>query len=114
MEKNKHTFLHFFFFLFFIKITIFIAPRLEGVFRISAMKSALVEAQEKIDAGHRIEFSDLTDPHIGPALFKQFLRELPEPLLTFELYPEFIKANCKLLWKKIEDSWFLIHLFSIS
>lgn len=59
------------------------------------MKSALVEAQEKIDSGKRIEYSELPDPHIAPALFKQFLRELPEPLLTFELYGDFIKANSK-------------------
>jgi len=70
-----------------------IAPNLEGVFRISAMKSALTEAQEVIDSGKRLEFSDLPDLHIVPALFKQFLRELPEPLLTFELYGSFVKAN---------------------
>ena len=72
-----------------------IAPDLEGVFRISAMKSALDSIQSKVDAGERIVYSDLDDPHIAPALFKQFLRELPEPLLTFERYPELIKANSK-------------------
>ena len=68
-------------------------PDLEGVFRISAMKSTLDSVQSNVDAGKTIDFSDLDDPHISAALFKQFLRELPEPLLTFELYGEFIKAN---------------------
>ena len=77
---------------------------MEGVFRISAMKSALTEAQEVIDSGKRLEFTDLPDPHIVPALFKQFLRELPEPLLTFELYSDFLKANCLLLFLCIEFS----------
>merc|ERR1712137_1451582 len=69
------------------------APTLEGVFRISAMKSALMKLQEEIDKGQMVDFADVPDAHLVPALLKQFLRDLPEPLLTFELYSDFIKAN---------------------
>jgi hypothetical protein len=37
------------------------------------------------------EFS--TDPHTVAGVMKQYLRELPEPLLTFDLYQEFMRAT---------------------
>jgi hypothetical protein len=57
------------------------------------MKSSLTETSDRIDKGERVDYSELSDPHIVPGLLKQFLRELPEPLLTFNLYPLFLKAN---------------------
>lgn len=34
-----------------------------------------------------------SDVHAVSGLLKQFLRDLPEPLLTYDLYPHFIKAQ---------------------
>ena len=76
-----------------------VAPSLEGVFRISATKTSLSEAIKKIDSGENIDFDDLPDSHIVPGLLKSYLRELPEPLLTFQLYGQFLRANCKHLFK---------------
>lgn len=76
-----------------IKYILKTSTQLEGVFRISAMKSSLKEITDRIDKGENVDYSDLPDPHIVPGLLKQFLRELPEPLLTFNLYPLFLKAN---------------------
>ena len=39
----------------------------------------------KINSGENVEFS-LHDVHIAAVLLKTFLRELPEPLLTFEQF----------------------------
>ena len=36
-------------------------------------------------AGEPVDFSDVMDPHIVAGLLKMFIREYPEPLLTFEL-----------------------------
>lgn len=32
------------------------------------------------------------DPHTVAGCLKRYLRELPEPLLTYDLYPEFMSA----------------------
>lgn len=69
------------------------APTMEGVFRLSAMKSTLVQAQQQLDEGHSLPWDDLPDSNLVPALFKQFLRDLPEPLLTFERYEDFLRVN---------------------
>lgn len=45
------------------------------------------------------EFSNL-DPHVIANLLKQYLRDLPEPLLTFELYDCFIAATGKIIINK--------------
>jgi len=75
------------------KFLLKVGPELEGVFRISPMKSSMNEVRERIDRGENVDYSELEDPHIVSGLLKQFLRELPQPLLTFNLYPHFIKAN---------------------
>lgn len=33
--------------------------------------------------------------HVIASVFKQWLRDLPNPLMTFELYEEFLRAMCK-------------------
>ena len=49
--------------------------------------------QASFDAGIDLEeeSGDL-DQHTVAGALKQYLRELPEPLLTFKLYPDFIAA----------------------
>ena len=39
-----------------------------------------------IYTGERINFNEIGDVHLAAVLFKMFLREMPEPLLTQELY----------------------------
>ena len=38
-----------------------------------------------------VNFSDVPDIHVISAVVKLFLRELPIPLITFDLYPDLIK-----------------------
>jgi len=32
--------------------------------------------------------------HVIASVFKQWLRDLPNPIMTFELYEEFLRAVC--------------------
>jgi len=57
----------------------------EGIFRRSANAALIKELQGKINNGEEIVFED-GDVHIAAVILKTFLRELAEPLLTFDLY----------------------------
>lgn len=41
--------------------------------------------------------------HVIASVLKQWLRDLPSPLMTFELYEEFLRAMGKLLIGPISD-----------
>lgn len=61
----------------------------EGIFRRSANVSLVREAQIKCNRGEEVDFKN--DVHLAAVLLKTFLRELEEPLLTFELYDEIMQ-----------------------
>lgn len=62
----------------------------EGIFRISGEVLETEGFKDTIDQGKEIDFSSATNPHIVASLLKQYLRELPEPIMTWKLYPPFI------------------------
>lgn len=64
----------------------------EGLFRIPGSTSKVKKLKSALDAGiiSIDEFS--RDPHTVCTLLKLYLRDLPEPLLTFALYNEWIEA----------------------
>ena len=45
--------------------------------------------------GTEVNFEELGDVHIPAAILKSFLRQLQEPLLTFDLYDHTIRVQCK-------------------
>jgi len=45
-------------------------------------------------AGIEVNFAELNNVHIPAAMLKSFLRQLPEPLLTYELYDHIIHVQC--------------------
>ncbi|GAB1608704.1 rho GTPase-activating protein 1-like [Argonauta hians] len=57
----------------------------EGLFRRSANATLIKEVQVKINAGEKVDYSDYEDKHIPAVILKKFLRELPEPILTYDL-----------------------------
>lgn len=63
--------------------------KLEGIYRISTPKSTLDELRYQVD--HRRD-PTFPDAYAAAALLKLFLRELPEPILTFELVEAFESA----------------------
>lgn len=60
----------------------------EGIFRLSGNFSRIQNVQERFNSGERLKEMNLTsgDCHNVASLLKQFLRNLSEPLLTFDLY----------------------------
>ena len=45
--------------------------------------------------GEDVDLLEYDDPHIPAVLIKMFLRELPEPLLTFEAYDRVVGIRGK-------------------
>lgn len=58
---------------------------------IIGVSSKVRELKQDIDEKKDIQY-DLYPVHVLASVFKCFLREMPEPLLTFELYDEFLRA----------------------
>lgn len=46
-------------------------------------------------AGERVDLFESADPHMAAVLIKMFLRELPEPLLTFRAYSKVMSFGSK-------------------
>ncbi|XP_035827402.1 rho GTPase-activating protein 45 isoform X1 [Aplysia californica] len=63
---------------------------IKGIYRVSGVKSRVEQLCQKFDIDP--EAVDLTDipPNIISNVLKLYLRQLPEPLLTFRLYSDFI------------------------
>ncbi|EFO19837.1 hypothetical protein LOAG_08654 [Loa loa] len=66
-----------------------------GVYRQCGIQSNIQKLRNGFDSGHLPDLRDeaiLKDIHSVSSLLKQYFRQLPNPLFTFELYPEFIGA----------------------
>lgn len=72
---------------------------IEGIFRRSAKVTAVKNVQQSFNMGELVDFDELMNKeslsleetvHVAAVIVKSFLRELPEPLLTFNLYEEAI------------------------
>jgi Rho GTPase-activating protein 1 len=70
------------------------AADVEGIFRISGSKAAIQELRLQFDRGEDIDLTG-QDVHVVSGLLKLFLGELPEPLLTFDLYNSLIATHRK-------------------
>ncbi|XP_073071491.1 rho GTPase-activating protein 17 isoform X3 [Manis javanica] len=78
----------------------------EGLFRIGAGASKLKKLKAALDCStsHLDEFC--SDPHAVAGALKSYLRELPEPLMTFNLYEEWTQvASVQDQDKKLQDLW---------
>lgn len=64
----------------------------EGIFRRSASVLKVQTLKEQANAGKTPPFET---PHEAASLLKKFLRDLKEPLLTYELYDEIIQFQSK-------------------
>ncbi|XP_049999116.1 rho GTPase-activating protein 17 isoform X5 [Alexandromys fortis] len=78
----------------------------EGLFRIGAGASKLKKLKAALDCStsHLDEF--YSDPHAVAGALKSYLRELPEPLMTFNLYEEWTQvASVQDQDKKLQYLW---------
>ena len=62
----------------------------EGLFRLSGDKNSIDRLKAEYDAGRAPQLSATMNPHDVTGVFKLWLRELPEPLLTFDGYAHFL------------------------
>eukprot|EP00075_Anas_platyrhynchos_P016742 XP_027305995.1 rho GTPase-activating protein 8 isoform X5 [Anas platyrhynchos] len=60
--------------------------QVEGLFRRSASVQTIKDVQKLYNQGKSVNFDYYHDIHIPAVILKTFLRELPQPLLTFECY----------------------------
>lgn len=44
--------------------------------------------------GATVNFREMEDVHLAAVILKTFLRELPEPLLTYQLYNDIVNFTC--------------------
>ncbi|KAM4698419.1 rho GTPase-activating protein 17 [Rhinophrynus dorsalis] len=65
----------------------------EGLFRIAAGASKLKKLKAALDCSTSQLEEFYSDPHAVAGALKSYLRELPEPLMTFNLYDEWIQAG---------------------
>ncbi|XP_038590993.1 SH3 domain-binding protein 1 [Micropterus salmoides] len=66
--------------------------REEGLFRLAAAASVVKRLKTCLDQ-ETVDHSEFSmDPHAVAGALKCYLRELPEPLMTFELYNDWFKA----------------------
>eukprot|EP00004_Rigifila_ramosa_P025322 TRINITY_DN7555_c0_g1_i2.p1 TRINITY_DN7555_c0_g1~~TRINITY_DN7555_c0_g1_i2.p1 ORF type:complete len:478 (+),score=101.27 TRINITY_DN7555_c0_g1_i2:142-1434(+) len=69
----------------------------EGIFRVAGSATKLEELRLIYDRGELPVLSDLGHDTANIAqLIKKFLRDLPEPLMTFDMYPEWMAADQEL------------------
>ena len=63
-----------------------------GIYRVSGVKHKVEKLCQAFENG--AELVDLTDqnPNVVANVLKLYMRQLPEPLLTFNLYQEFIRV----------------------
>ncbi|MEQ2286209.1 Rho GTPase-activating protein 8, partial [Ameca splendens] len=60
--------------------------RTEGIFRRSVRVQIMKDVQKLYNLGKPVNFDVYQDVHVPAVILKTFLRELPEPLLTFRVY----------------------------
>lgn len=75
-----------------------------GIFRIDSSKKRIKEIKEMFDTGKQVVLDDSFNPNDVACILKEYLRSLPEPLLTRELYSGFLAAS------KIKESEQKLHV----
>lgn len=78
-----------------------------GLYRVPGGDRALKELRERFLAGKTaLSLGKVEDVHVVCGLLKDFLRKLPEPLITFRLHPRFMEAA------EIEDEGGTVRIYA--
>ncbi|CAB3379393.1 Hypothetical predicted protein [Cloeon dipterum] len=64
-----------------------------GIFRVSSSKKRVRQLRDDFDSGRDVEMPPDLCPHDAATLLKEFFRDLPDPLMSRELYPAFIQTQ---------------------
>ncbi|XP_059198162.1 rho GTPase-activating protein 6-like [Centropristis striata] len=63
-----------------------------GIFRVGSSKKRIRQLRKEFDLGWEVHLDEEHSDHVIAALLKEFLRDMPDPLLTRELYTAFINT----------------------
>ncbi|XP_047236113.1 rho GTPase-activating protein 25 [Girardinichthys multiradiatus] len=80
----------------------------EGIFRLPGQDNTVKQFRDAFDAGERPSFPSETDVHTVASLLKLYLRELPEPVVPWSQYHDFLDCTHLLDpcsqegWEKLE------------
>ncbi|XP_044284472.1 rho GTPase-activating protein 24 isoform X2 [Varanus komodoensis] len=74
----------------------------EGLFRLPGQANLVKELQDAFDCGEKPLFDRNTDVHTVASLLKLYLRELPEPVIPYSKYEDFL--SCAKLLSKEEET----------
>ncbi|XP_036618316.1 rho GTPase-activating protein 24 [Trichosurus vulpecula] len=73
----------------------------EGLFRLSGQANLVKELREAFDYGEKPSFDSNTDVHTVASLLQLYLQELPEPVIPYAKYEDFL--SCANLLSKEEE-----------
>lgn len=79
------------------------APQEEGIFRIGGSVGRIQEFIEAANSGEEIDYRTV-DIHDASGLLKKYLRDMPSPLLTFELHDRLV-INGTPLKQYVDARW---------
>ncbi|XP_065668286.1 arf-GAP with Rho-GAP domain, ANK repeat and PH domain-containing protein 1 isoform X2 [Hydra vulgaris] len=88
------------------------ALKTEGIYRLSGSISVVKRLTLMFNqdaANVRLSFDECSDVHAVASLLKQYLRQLPEPLLTNELYNDFISNSYEVTDDAHNDKMYRYH-----
>ncbi|EDR24061.1 hypothetical protein, conserved [Entamoeba dispar SAW760] len=68
---------------------------LEGIFRTNASHVSLSRIKTILDGDQDVDMESFDDCRVAAAILKDYLRQLPEPLIPYEYYKQFIELPLK-------------------
>ncbi|XP_076060802.1 uncharacterized protein LOC143036847 isoform X2 [Oratosquilla oratoria] len=74
-----------------------------GIFRVSSSKKRVRQLREEFDSGREVNLTADHCPHDVATLLKEFFRDLPDPLLTRELYEALLRTQTVFLFAEIRN-----------
>ncbi|XP_015239421.1 PREDICTED: rho GTPase-activating protein 8 [Cyprinodon variegatus] len=97
--------------------------RTEGIFRRSVRVQIIKDVQKLYNQGKPVNFDHYQDVHVPAVILKTFLRELPEPLLTYRVYGQVQEllnvesslraSRCKQLVESLPEHNFIVLKFLV-
>ncbi|XP_078481813.1 rho GTPase-activating protein 6 isoform X2 [Ciona intestinalis] len=84
-----------------------------GIFRVAGSKKRVKQLRDEFDHGADVDINADYNPHDVAALLKEFLRDLPEALLTKDLYPAFISSSTLIMEERIPTLQALLWLLPL-
>lgn len=79
--------------LLFLSQSYFAARDAHGLFHIAGNFARVREYINTLNAGQELNFDAKTSPHDVAQLLKQYLKQLPEPIIPFSSYELFLEAR---------------------